>query len=280
MTSKDIYTYLDLKSILETTILDKNGNITQGKFKSLSLDIIDSISIHTKKCTGKLTERIYWILYDIIDYPKTCDLESCDNKIITFKNGYHQKFCCYSCNSKYQLTQHKNPFSGESGILLRKKGMLLKYGVDHNMKTEQSLEKRKETYFSNYGVDHPNKSPKIKAKVRSTSEKNNIWLPKNEMDQFKLYRLEVDKITNKQQIKTLKYENLRGFASIKGSYSLDHKFSVQAGFKNNIPPYIIGNICNLEFILGVENSSKREKCSISLDELLESFFYINNTIAP
>jgi hypothetical protein len=148
------------------------------------------------------------------------------------------------------------------------------------MKTEQSLEKRKKTYFSNYGADHPNKSPKIKAKIRSTSEKNNIWLSKSEMNPFKLYRLEVSKVTNKQQIKTLKNENLRGNASKKGSYSLDHKFSVQAGFINNIPPYIIGNICNLEFILFTENSSKREKCSISLDELLESFFYNNNTITP
>jgi hypothetical protein len=280
MTSSNIYTSLDLKSMLETTILDKNGNISQGKFKSLSLDIINSISIHTQECTGKLTERIYWILYDITDYPKMCDLESCDNKITTFKNGYHQKFCCYSCNATYQLTQHTNPFSGASGILLRKKGMLLKYGVEHNMKTEQSLEKRKKTYFSNYGVDHPNKSPEIKSKIRSTSESKNIWLPKSEMEPFKLYRSEVNRVTNKQPIETLAYKNQRGHSRVKSSYSLDHKFSVQAGFKNNIPPYIIGNICNLEFIPSKDNSSKREACSISLDELLESFFDKFTTINP
>ena len=282
MTSTNIYNYTisELKNKLETTILDKNGNISQGKFKSLSLDIINNILIHTKKCNGKLTEKIYWILHDIIDYPKICDLASCNNKITTFKNGYHQKFCCYSCNSIYQLTQRKNPFAGDSGISLRKKGMILKYGVDHNMKTIQSLEKRKQSYISNYGVDHPNKSSIIKSKIRSTSEDRNIWLPKNQIEPFKLYKSEVTKVTNNQPIETLEYKDRRGHSRIKSSYSLDHKFSVQSGFIHNIPPYIIGNICNLEFIPSKENSSKRESCSISLDELLESFFNNLDSINP
>lgn len=280
MISTHIYTIFELKLILQTTILDRNGKISQGKFKSLSSNIIDSIEYYTKNCSGKLTEKIYWILYDIVDYPKICYLESCNNKITKFKNGYPRKFCCYSCNSIYQLSQRENPFSGESGILLRKQGMLLKYGVDHNMKTKQSLEKRKNTYILNYGVDHPNKSFGIKSKIRLTSENNNIWLPKHKIEAFKLYRLEVNKITNKQPIQMLNYCELRGHSRAKSSYSLDHKFSVQAGFKNNIPPYIIGNICNLEFIPSKENSSKKEKCSISLEELMESFFSNSNSINP
>lgn len=54
----------------------------------------------------------------------------------------------------------------------------------------------------------------------------------------------------------------------KEGYSLDHKYSIKEGFLNNIDPGIIGHYKNLEVILFKENSSKKTKCSITLDELL------------
>lgn len=53
-------------------------------------------------------------------------------------------------------------------------------------------------------------------------------------------------------------------------YELDYKYSIIEGFKNSVPPSIIGHYKNLEIITTEENRSKRTKCSIDLLDLLNS----------
>ena len=53
---------------------------------------------------------------------------------------------------------------------------------------------------------------------------------------------------------------------------LDHKYSVLEGFRNNIPPYIICSKDNLEIIPRNENLNKQYGCSITKEELMNSFF--------
>jgi len=48
---------------------------------------------------------------------------------------------------------------------------------------------------------------------------------------------------------------------------IDHKYSVEEGFKNSIPLSLINNIKNLRVISKKKNQDKNCKCSISLDEL-------------
>lgn len=57
----------------------------------------------------------------------------------------------------------------------------------------------------------------------------------------------------------------------KTGYSLDHKYSVRAGFDNNVPPKVIGHISNLHFIPVKENSSKGAECLITKEMLYELF---------
>nr|QMP83453.1 MAG: hypothetical protein [Caudoviricetes sp.] len=270
----DIYTREDLKSFLLNFILDKNGKISQGKFKSLSKEIILAINYHTSIIKTKtLTEKIYWIINDIFYYPKFCLYKNCPNPIISFnQQKYQSKFCCSSCNTKHQLTIRENPFSGKEGIQRRKSGMIKKYGVDHNMKTKNSLDKRVKTYLNNYGVDNPNKSKSVRDKTRKTNEINGIWQTKEQMDLYYIYNRIVWQITNRQNLKSLPNCQKRKHIKYKDAFSLDHKFSIKEGFLNNIPPYIIGNIINLEFIPAKVNSSKREKSSISKQYLFDSLF--------
>lgn len=49
--------------------------------------------------------------------------------------------------------------------------------------------------------------------------------------------------------------------------SRDHKYSVSEGFIHNISPYLLSHPANCELILHRENSSKKDKCSITLKEL-------------
>lgn len=51
-------------------------------------------------------------------------------------------------------------------------------------------------------------------------------------------------------------------------YEWDHKYSIYAGYKNNVHPNIIASRENLELIPASENRANGEECSISLDRLI------------
>lgn len=61
----------------------------------------------------------------------------------------------------------------------------------------------------------------------------------------------------------------------KNQYHLDHKFSISKGFKLGILPSIIGSIVNLEYIPNVDNLKKLDNCSITIDDLFESYDIYN-----
>lgn len=261
----------ELKNYLTNVIYGSDGKISTGKFKSLPAEVKDSILQFTNNCqSNKLSERIYWILNDLQDYPAKCKHAACDNPL-RFKGEYRGVFCSYRCNSKYQLSVLPNPFSGPLGIQRRKDGMMKKYGVDHNMKIEGSLDKRQQTYINNHGVDHPLKSKEIIDSIRKKNEDAGRWTPEDQMEEFYLYRRKVWHYTNQQPIETLPNYNLRGRTHNKNAHSLDHRFSCHEGFLNNIPPEIIGNIVNLEYIPAIKNSSKKTACSLTKEELYERY---------
>lgn len=89
----------------------------------------------------------------------------------------------------------------------------------------------------------------------------------NNLKKVKEYKKIVNYLTSKQPIETLPNFEKRGPCGVLGAYQLDHKYSISEGFKNKIDPLIISNINNLEFIPWEENTSKKNKCSITIDEL-------------
>lgn len=52
--------------------------------------------------------------------------------------------------------------------------------------------------------------------------------------------------------------------------SRDHKFSVNEGFKQKIDPYLISHPANCELLIQIDNSSKCDKCSLTIDELIKN----------
>lgn len=89
--------------------------------------------------------------------------------------------------------------------------------------------------------------------------------PIEERDAFEEYRNKVNSVTKRFDLTLLENFDKRGSLS----YHLDHKYSVYEGFKNNISHEIVGHICNLEMLYYVENTSKGEKCSVTLEQLLK-----------
>ena len=72
------------------------------------------------------------------------------------------------------------------------------------------------------------------------------------------------------------YNEKRGKGS--GYYHIDHRYSRLKGYQNNIPPYIIGHVTNLQWLLSEVNCSKKEDCSITEKELLEGYLKYENKI--
>lgn len=79
-------------------------------------------------------------------------------------------------------------------------------------------------------------------------------------DEYELYRKQVRNITNLQPVHLLEnYEKRGNGYTNEEAYHLDHIYPISKGFKNGIPPEVIGDICNLKFIHWLENLKKSNK---------------------
>ena len=107
-------------------------------------------------------------------------------------------------------------------------------------------------------------------KTRKTFEERGLWVPLEDMSDYELYRKMVWDETNSNDIAKLENFEKRGRAGVEGAYHLDHKYSIQQGYINDIPPELIGSIKNLEFIPWEQNVKKQSNCSITEKELYEN----------
>lgn len=169
-----------------------------------------------------------------------------------------------------------------------KKTNLEKYGETCYFKTDEFKEKLKVYNIEKYGVENYFNSEdyKIKSKEASLKKYNSEyylsselrkqreiesghWISDEDRTEYELYRLNVWRITNKQDLESLEDFDKRGRIDLNSdAYHIDHKFSIREGFEESIPPEIIGSLRNLEMIPGRKNCSKNSKCSITKEELL------------
>jgi hypothetical protein len=156
-------------------------------------------------------------------------------------------------------------------IKMKLEGFISRYGqVDGRLKYAEYIHSVKNSktinhYMKLYGIEDGIKRWELKNLRNSLSSMKTL---PEERDSFEYYRLVVSRLTSR----TLRKHTLNNKELIKkGEYVVDHKFSTLEGFKNNIPPYIIASIHNLEVISNYLNCSKQDKCSITLDELLSHF---------
>jgi len=125
-------------------------------------------------------------------------------------------------------------------------------------KIRKSIDAFWDSQSTEYRIEHGNK-------IRETFVEIGKAIAIEELDEWRAYAMLVDRVTRCQPINTLTNFENRG----PKNFHLDHKYSKLEGFKNKISPDVIGHICNLEMIPYNENTSKRDKCSITLETLLE-----------
>lgn len=111
---------------------------------------------------------------------------------------------------------------------------------------------------------------KGKPNIKISGSNHPRWV-ENKSD-YILYKNQVYKYTRKQNIKLLKNsEKPRTLLGNVDGYQLDHILSIKDGFLNNIPPYMVGDIKNLQIIKSTENRIKWYNSAISLDEFINKF---------
>ena len=112
------------------------------------------------------------------------------------------------------------------------------------------------------------KPESIKKMIQTKIDKGIFWKKDDpEYTEFKKYRRKVYYWTSKNDLTKLENYDKRS----RNGYHLDHKCSIAEGFKNKVPPKIIGSIDNLEFLLYTDNIKKGTSCSITLEKLYELF---------
>lgn len=92
---------------------------------------------------------------------------------------------------------------------------------------------------------------------------------------YELYEAKVNKITEYNYRHYKHLINPLGLRRARtNGWHLDHKFSKQQGFIEQIPPEIIGHWSNLEMLWATENRKKYMGCSTSKETLFENYKYI------
>jgi hypothetical protein len=138
---------------------------------------------------------------------------------------------------------------------------------DRNRDYKSSLAAAKKTWMEKYGVDNPSKCPAIRQKLSKSALDRYSGTDRTLAEE---YYNAVKLITNKNW-----YEHFHDINPDKLQRSrdlhLDHIYSISEGFKNNIPPEIVGHWTNLRLLPKVENSSKGAICHKTKEQLYEDY---------
>lgn len=184
----------------------------------------------------KLSERIYCILNNI-QQEKLCNC----GKTLEFEfwsRGY-RKYCSAKCRANDTKLQN-----------IIKKSNLKKYGKEHISQLESVKKKKLETLIQNgFRFNHTDK------------------------EGYERYAYQVNLETNKTINRhIIKHIEKRGVAGAVGAYHLDHIVSKINGYENNIPPFILGSIYNLECIPWEKNLAKGNKSNKTVKQLEEEYY--------
>ena len=109
---------------------------------------------------------------------------------------------------------------------------------------------------------------------RINMEKLGIWIVSSLKDEWNQYRDLCTYYTKEtvfdHNIKDIEYRSIL--------FHLDHRYSIKQGFLDEIDPKIIGSIVNLQMLPAKVNCSKKEKCDITIKQLLRNYANYENSI--
>ncbi len=224
-------------------LLDKNGKFTGNP--KLRHKIIPKNYYWCRTWSDYI-----WSIINNITAAPICKTKECNN--ITKKYGWKEfrPFCSSKCSNSHIDTTNKVNKTNQR-----------KYGVNRPCENGEIYNKLKLTNKLRYNCENVFQSSKCMGyNIKDYHDLSN-------KDQY--YKM-VWKYT-KANLNKVENIDKRG---VELGFSLDHKYSISQGFRDNILPHIIGSSINLEIITIEENSSKGGLCKITKDELFNSLYHI------
>ena len=219
---------------------------------------------------AKPKQRIWHILNDVYTVPR------CPIKNVELKWWENRYLTTSSPSARIQLQHQRGDFinghSPESNEK-RRQGNLeaVAQGRKYRSKdtyTPEQREKTKQTSLEKYGVENASQNKKIRDKI-SNARILNGSTPKHLRSLRRLYYDAVWQIT--EQSWRNNFDQINPDRLNRSHNALDHIYSIQQGFRDCIPPYIIGHWTNLRVISLSENSIKGMRCDKTKEELFEDF---------
>lgn len=223
---------------------------------------------------AKPKQRIWHIINDVWKIPK-CPIT--DKEVKWWENRYLETA---NRSARATLLNKTGKTKNQSDEAKQKRKASNQKIIDAGLRkspylTEETKksreEKKKETFLKNYGVDNPSKHPVIRKKLSDANIANGAT-PKNLRSLRQLY---YDRVVYFTKASWRDYfDKINPMRLNRSEIDLDHIYSIQQGFRDNIPPYIIGHWTNLRMLEKTENYSKGMRCDKTQEQLFNDFFSV------
>lgn len=238
-----------------------------------------------KKCKAKNEAYLKNELGKLKKFKVTCSNPKCGKEFFVeerekqfpLKEKY---FCCRSCANSHEKTEETKRKTSESvKNYMRKQGfniqedsfqedkVCLNCGkVFHTKKVKQKF------CCIKCGREYRNRQENYEKYGQLSSDSKRLKflynIYKNEC-QFKFSLNSYPKEFNFDLINENGWYCAKNHGDNLSGVSRDHRFSINEAFKQKIDPYYISHPANCELLIHNDNSSKRDKCSITKDELIK-----------
>jgi hypothetical protein len=221
---------------------------------------------------SKPKQRIWHIVNDVWEIPRCpvtgLEVKWWENRYLETANRSARATLLNNTGRTQNQTEEAKRKRVESNQKIIDAGLRKLPNISEEMKKIR-LEKSKQTSLKKYGVEKWNKLSD--ARITASNKRiENGATPKHLRPLRDLYHYAVLVVT-KQNWKD-HFDKINPNKLNRSKVDLDHTYSIQQGFIDNIPPYIIGHWTNLRMLEKGKNYSKGMRCDKTQDQLFEDFF--------
>jgi len=222
---------------------------------------------------AKPKQRVWHILNDVYKRP-VCPVTG--EHVKWWENRYLKTI---SCSAKSQLMARQGKFNNQTEAAKAKRTASLLEGFSSGRikpwqptKEEAAAryEKIRAANLEKYGVSSTLLIPEVREKQYQTKVRKGIITAREDRTARQLYYDAVVRLTKKSWNEH--FDKINPQRLNRSEWDLDHIYSIQAGFRDGIPPYVVGHWTNLRMMIPAENYSKGMKCHKTKTQLFDDVF--------
>ena len=223
---------------------------------------------------AKAKQRVWHVLNDVYERP-ICPITG--EFVKWWENRYLETI---NRSAKTVLMAQRGKFNNQTDAAKAKRTATLRQGYatgrlqSREWTKEESAaryEKNCNAIIKKYGVHSTLMLPEVIEKQYQTKVNKGTITAREDRTSRQLYYDAVIKFTKKSWVEH--FDSINPTRLNRSEYDLDHIYSIQAGFREEIPPYIIGHWTNLRMMIPSENYSKGMKCHKTMKQLYEDSGY-------